>query len=344
MFSLFAFFELFKGWTTGRQSYIEAANIVMIVSLTLLLWWLQFRSLLDDLYLMASALLGQRAFTSIMENQISEVAISNASIWLVIDRFLKVYGPMFLYFSIALFFLFYMIYHYFQIKKIYEEDLIYSLQFCVAICIGIALMVGYFVIAEPIRAASYGLVFATILCGLFFYRERQRRGLITSITVIITIVCMLTIMTLYSSPLNGLPNSALSYGDKNGIDWILEYQDAEIPLVKEELSNYKYSEYHFEITNATNSHRVIEYSEIIRSHFGYNTNRTLGDSFAYLPDSQLYMMTTELMRLTPYAVSVDRRYRLKSFTDSDFIRLKNDPSVNLLYSNNEFEVWKIAVP
>ena len=344
MFSLFAFFELFKGWTTGRQSYIEAANIVMIVSLTLLLWWLQFRSLLDDLYLMASALLGQRAFTSIMENQISEVAISNASIWLVIDRFLKVYGPMFLYFSIALFFIFYMIYHYFQIKKIYEEDLIYSLQFCVAICIGIALMVGYFVIAEPIRAASYGLVFATILCGLFFYRERQRRGLITSITVIITIVCMLTIMTLYASPLNGLPNSALSYGDKNGIDWILEYPDAEIPLVKEELSINRYSEYYFGTTNATNYQFVIQYIEIIPSHFGYHTNSTLGDSFAYLPDSQLYMMTTEMMRLTPYAVSVDRRNRIKSFTDSDFIRLKNDPSVNLLYSNNEFEVWKIAVP
>ena len=48
------------------------------------------------------------------------------------------------------------------------------------------------------------------------------------------------------------------------------------------------------------------------------------------------MITTEMMKLTPYAVSVERRSQLKSFTDTDFIRLKNDPTVNLVYSSNEF--------
>jgi hypothetical protein len=344
MFSLFTFFELYKGWANGRRSNIEAANIVIIVSLTLALWWLQFRGVLDDIYTMVSVLMGQRAFTSILENQMTEVTTSNASIWLVIDRFVKVYGPTSLYFSISLIFIVYMMYQYFKNKRIFEDDLIYSLQFCMAICIGFALMTGYFVIAEPIRAAMYGLVFATILCGLFFYRERELGGIITSITVILTIVCMLTIMTLYYSPLNGSPNSALTYGDKNGFDWILEYLDAEMAIVKEELSNYKYSEYYFETKNTTNSRRVFEYTNIIPSHFGYNTYSTIGDSFAYLPDRQVYMITTEMMKLTPNAVPEDRRGQLKSFTDTDFIRLKNDPSLNLLYVSNKFEVWNIALP
>jgi len=344
IFSIFTFFELFKKWTTRQQSNIEAANIVIIVSLSLMLWWLQFRNLLNSIEMMVSAFLGQGTYTSIFESQVNTVMTSNVSIWLVIDRFVKFYGSIGIYFSISLFFLFYMIYQYIQNKKIYEIDFIYSSQFCVAVCVGIALMTGYFVIAEPIRAAMYGLVFTTILCGLFVYRERQLGGLIVLITVIITIVCMLTIMTLYSSPWIGQTSSALTYGDKNGIDWILEYQNAKIPLVKEERTNDKYAEYYFETTGANSSQYLIQYSLIIPSHFGYTTNRTIGDSFAYLPDNEVYMFTTEMMRLTPNAASVDRRSLVKSFTDTDFIRLKNDPTVNLIYLSNKFEVWNIAIP
>ena len=155
---------------------------------------------------------------------------------------------------------------------------------------------------------------------------------------------MLTIMSLHASPWVGAPNTAFTFGDKNGIDWIFEYQNAEIPVVKETESNYKYADYYFETTDTNNYHFVIEYTQIIPSHFGYNTNVTLGDSFAYLPDRHLNMMTTEMMRLTPNAVPEDRRSLLKSYTDTDFIRLINDPTVSLVYANNKFDVWNIALP
>ncbi len=353
LFSIFTCFELFKGWTTARQSNIEAANIVIIISLTLTLWWLQNRTALNTLQTIASALFEEGSYGSIFSHQISKVSTSNASIWLVIDRFLKVYGPICLYFSISLLFLCYLTYQYFKGRKLSETDFIYSLQFCVAICLGIALVTGYFVIAEPIRAASYGLVFATILCGLFFYRERHVGGLINSITVIITIVFILTIMTLHPSPWIGGTNPALTYGDKNGIDWILEYRNTGIPVVKEELPNNKYAEYYFE-TNSGNFQNLSEYNlfknlnkytyPIIPSHFGYATNRTMGDSFAYFPDKEVYMTTTELMKLAPNAVQEDRRSQVKSFTDTDFIRLQNDPTINLIYISNNFGVWNIAIP
>lgn len=344
MFSIFTFFELFKVWVTGRQSNIEAANIVIIISLTLVIWWLQFRDILYSLQDMTYELLEGQGARSIFKSQVNTVMTSNASTFEIIDRFMKIYGPACFYFSISLFFLFYIIYQYLQNEKIYEDDFIYSLQFCVAICIGIVLISGYFVIAEPIRAAMYGLIFATILCGLFFYRQRQLGGLITSLTVIITIVCMLTIITLYSSPWISGPNQALTYGDKNGIDWILEYRNAEIPIVSQEGSIYKYSNYYYESTNARIDQNLIEYNMIIPSNFGYMTNRTIGDSFAYLPNNEVYMITTEMMKLTPFAAPVERRSRVKSFTDTDFVHLKNDPSVNLVYSSNEFNGWNIAIP
>jgi hypothetical protein len=349
MFSIFIFFELFKGWVTAQRSNIEAANILLIVSLTLVLWWLQFRSILNTLERISYAFLGQGDHVSIIEHQMNVITTANVSIWLVIEIFIKTYGSICLYFSISLFFLLYIIYQYYQNKKIYEDDLIYLLQFCAAIFIGIAFLTGYFVIFEPIRAAMYGLILATILCGLFFYRlwcsalsKKRQLVLTTSVTLVLTLVCMLTMLALYSSPWISVPNSALTYEEKNGMDWILEYRDARIPVVRDEGSMYKYKNY-YESMNARNKKNLIEYGNI-PSNFGYMTNRTTGDSFADLPYKNVYMLTTEKMKLAPYAVSVDRRNRSKWFTDSDFIRLKNDPSVNLVYSGNEFGVWNVVIP
>jgi hypothetical protein len=148
---------------------------------------------------------------------------------------------------------------------------------------------------------------------------------------------------MYPSPWIGETNPALTFGDKSGNDWILEYRNIEIPIVKEELSNYKYAMYYFETTKSKKSQNLMEYNRSIPSHFGYSTNRTVGDSFAYLPDNKVYMITTEIMKLAPYAVSVDRRSRLKSFVNSDFIRLKNDPTVNSVYSGYKVEVWNIDI-
>ena len=161
MFSIFTCFELFKNWATGSLSNIEAGNFVIIVSLTFALWWLQFRQLLGNLETMVAAILGEVGYVSIIDTQVNIAKFSDASIWLVIERFIKMYGALTLYFSISLFFLLYMIYQYFQYRKIYEDDLIISLQFCVALLIGIALLFGYFIIAEPIRAAMFAIIIAT---------------------------------------------------------------------------------------------------------------------------------------------------------------------------------------
>ncbi len=350
MFSLFVVFEVIKKWTTHRQLKTEAANILIIISLTLVLWWLKFRSVLGTLERISFALLGQTTHLSIINSQMNAISTADISFALVVERFVKTYGPISLYFAISLFFLVFIIYQYARNREISEDDFILSLQFCVALIIGIALITGYFVIAEPIRAAMYALIFATILCGLFFYRvwisfrsKKWLAGLSISIILLMTVVSILTILALYSSPWISLPNTALTYEDKNGNDWILEYQDAKIPVIKEESSNNGYAEYFFEITNSTDSQNLVDYTYIIPTDFGYGTNRTLGESFSYLPSKKAYMITTDLMKMTPYALPPDRRARIKSFTDPDFERLTSDPSVNHLYSDNGFGVWSVNI-
>lgn len=351
IFFIFALYEFLKRWksVTSHKNFI-AINIVAIVSVTFSFWLIQFRSLLNTLQKIVSALVGQGTYTSILEYQVNLLTTSSASIWLVIDRFIKIYGSICTYFFISLLFLSYTIYQYYRYKSINENDLIYSLQFCVATFVGIALITGFFVIFEPIRALMYGIIFATIMCGLFFYRicfspqsGKRKIGLIISITMTILIVCMLSMLTLYSSPWISGTSTALTNGDKKGIDWILEYRNPDIPIVKNEESIRPYLNYYHGSTNARNFQKFIEYTNIIPSNFGYNKNTLISDSFAYLPDNEVYMITTELMKLTPYAIPVDRRDLLKSYTNSDFMHLMNDPSVNLLYSNNNFGVWNINI-
>jgi len=348
MFSIFTFFELFKGWATGWRSNVDAANIAIIVSLTLVLWWLQFRSIVNSLQKMSSALFGVGSHVSIIDYNVDVISTSKVSVWQVIELFIKYYGSICLYFLISLVFLVYLIYQFYQNKEISAGDFMYSLQFCVALFIGIALLTGYFVIFEPLRAAMYGLILATILCGLFLYRislseSKQRQlGFCALIIPLMTIVCMLAVLAIYQSPWTSTPNSAMTYGDKNGIDWILEYRNAAVPIVRDESTMEKYKNYYYASTNARTDEKFVEYRDI-PSDFGYFTNRTMGTSFAYLRDKNVYLITTEKLRLAPLALPVDRRIRAKWYTDSDFIRLRNDPSVNTIYSNDGFGVWNVHI-
>jgi len=297
---------------------------------------------------MSNALLGQGSHASILDYNVDAITTSQISVWDVIDIFIKTYGSIVIYLLISLLFLLYIFYQFYQNRKISEDDFIYSFQFCVAVVIGIALLTGYFVIFEPLRAAMYGLILATILCGLFFFRlwssvsKKRQQGLSISITLVMTIVCMLAMLAIYQSPWISTSNMALPYEDKNGIDWILDYRSAEIPVIREEGTMSKYKNYYYESENIKNDEKFIELRDI-PSNFGYMTNRTIGDSFAFLRYKNVYLVTTEKMKLAPYAVSPERRSRSKWYRDPDFIRLQMDPSVNRIYSSNEFGVWNIHI-
>lgn len=352
MFSTFVFYELFKGWKNGPHPHkIVALNVVTIISITFFFWFVHFRYFLNTTRSIISALIGDSAPRIIFDYQMN--MISNISVFQKIEFFIKLYGSITVYFFISFLFLLLIIKQYYQFKKIYENDFIYAMQFCVATFVMIALTFGFFVIFEPIRAASYGIVFATIICGLFFYRifyanksEKRKLSLMISMTVILSIICLLAMLNVYYSPWNSGTgfNTALPYVDKNGIDWILEYRDTEIPIVKldEPMSQYS-NYYYYKSKNVKNCQNLIEYTKDIPSNFGYNTESAIGNTFAYLPENTVYMVTTEKMKMTPYAVPVEKRYQLKWFMDKDFFRLKNDPTVNLVYSSNGFGVWNINI-
>lgn len=354
IFLLFTFFIfiLFELWSRRRDvshhGNIVAINIITLLFVSFSFWFIQFRQLLNSGRKILNALLGQYEATTIIEYQMEMINTADASIWLIITYYVKVYGPITLYFLISFLFVLYLIRNYYRQNKIDVKDFIYIIQFFGALCIGIFMTLCYTIIFEPIRAASYGIFFASIICGIFIYRignsiqtVKQKMRYAFSLAVIMTLVCMLCIFNVYSSPWKNSPNTALSYGEKNGINWILEYREDGTPLVREDAGMIKYSNYYYEALSSRDRINVQEYIGIIPSHFGYDTMNTVSETFAYLPEKKVYMITTEMMKMVPYAVPVERRPRLKQFWDADFNRLKNDPNINLIYSNNEIGVWNL---
>jgi hypothetical protein len=54
------------------------------------------------------------------------------------------------------------------------------------------------------------------------------------------------------------------------------------------------------------------------------------------------MITSEIIRKSYLAVPKNRRLLIPRYLDDDFKKLGDDPTVNKLYLNGEFEVWSIV--
>lgn len=348
MFSIFALFKIFYHGLTGiYKSNNVAMNIAFISFSTFSLWYIQHMSLMQTSERVFSSIFGDSNADTILNYQMNVLSASDASPWLVAERFIKYYGPVSLYIFISLIFVMYSVFNYYRNGKIHTQDTIYSIHFIAAIFIGALLVMENLVIFEPIRAVSYCLIFSTILCGLFFYRlyesrieNNKNRDISFGITLIIGTVCILSILSLFPSPWIGAVNPAFTLAEKQGSDWTIK-NNINTPVLTEEVTNIKYINYYNENIQNHYLQESIIYSREIPSHFGYNETWPLAKSLANLNEGTLFMVTTDLMEMAPYAVPSDRRDRMKWFTDSDFNLLKQDPTVDFIYSNVGYNVWRI---
>lgn len=353
LFSLiiFLFYEILRGGSAPSQPLkIVSVNIISILIIALSFWFIHFRSLLNTTRKIIQALIGENDTTTIAEYHINLINTADASIWQIIEYYIKLYGPITIYFLISFIFILYLIIQYYQFNKIQKTDMVYSFQFLGALLIGVAMILIYFVIIEPIRAAAYGILFASLIFGIFNFRiwssiksGKQKILYTLFLATLLSFICMLCIFNVYSSPWKSSANTALSYGDKYGINWLLEYREEKIPIIREDSGMKKYSNYYYTAMSVRENTNILEYPGIIPSNFGYQTTKTISKTFAYLPYNKVYMVTTGMMKMLPNAVPRERRDRLKKFEDSDFIRLQNDPEAKLIYSNNGLGIWSIDI-
>lgn len=336
------------------KSHLTYLTLILTVSFST--WYLSFSGILRSF---------GKVFSAIFESSDTEtLAGRNADMlaseitggidpFYVIKLFILNYGSIGLYLFVGMLCTLLVI-NTIRMKKNSGIELYVSVIYLMALFIGFSFLVKDFILGSIIRAFSPAIVMSMILIPLVLSdllsklpSKGEYKYYLSFISLGLVIVIIISLFTVYPSPIVSLPSQHMTSMEKTGLDFFIQYRDDAYPvLLGENVLGYKkyemfYSERYYDMNNDAKA--SIDYLSILPTHYGYRTYTTLSemlDSGGY--SREYYHLSTELNRQTHYAVPEERRELLPTYTYEDTERLKRDPSINLLYSNSEFEAWIIS--
>jgi hypothetical protein len=204
----------------------------------------------------------------------------------------------------------------------------------------------FFFVGSPggyVRYYPYVIIFSTFLVGLLFYQIKNnvkstinKYHISKLIYILFAIIVVLSILSIYDSPLQGEDNQQVTRMEFIGMKWTFEYRNDNLNI--EELqgtSQYRfYSAIYGNIENAKN----IRYkqNQMVDPHFGYDNNDSLGDQYK----ADAYLIISKISRIH-YQVLYPNWEEAQLFTNIDFEKLEYDKTISNIYSNNEFDTYYI---
>ena len=170
--------------------------------------------------------------------------------------------------------------------------------------------------------------------------------LLSSITL--TSFWVIGILGIYQSPWVLQPNFQITTEDVKGTDWF--FQNKRIEVLYSTMGYIPTLPYYSlgnivahsrEDIRQSNSQMMKNYESVLPIGFGYNRFSTIGEA---LQESRYLILTKRfyLINSDPLNfkwLTVDPRIFTPGFQSEDFEKLDNDPSVEKLYSNGEFDIF-----
>ena len=254
--------------------------IYLILSIVAFIaWTFSFYRALGDIRRIFNSFLYETVRAPIVEKYVNILNIANLDILQTAQIFFNRYGPIFIYFSISIICLFFVLKR-IRNRKIKYLEISYSIQFFAGIALAVIFLFGDFIEYDPIRVSRYAILMATILCGIVTYeiinrtRRKINRGLIVaSLVFMICLVSILGIFNIYTSPYTSSSNAQLTHMEKNGINWFLENRNKNISLITGVFFLEKNEIYYFGRESAFyNKGKFVK--DMIPTHFGYDENKT----------------------------------------------------------------------
>jgi len=121
--------------------------------------------------------------------------------------------------------------------------------------------------------------------------------------------------------------------DMYGMEWSLKNKDFNDPYIEITCPPYRFADAIFGMNYRMQRSDIEIITEKVPNHFNYPNKLYFGENY---PSDRYFVLTMfdKIIYLTVY-LPVGR------FNENDFIRLKNDPSVEYLYNNGECDVYYI---
>jgi len=280
----------------------------------------------------------------IFDAQVSMIQSSGASVEHVIKIFILTYGSIFFYQILGLICILIVIVH-LRRKNAYTIETLGCVLYIFGLVIATLFLTNDMILNEPVRAAGIAILMSMIFIPVVLYRvisefssKTAQKVVYASLSSAFVIIITLSLLTVFSSPIISSPSWHMTYMESEGLNWFFDNHENDIPALLMSQTYYnKYEMYHSGKNEQTNSMKTsTQYERLIPNHFGYDTYTKLGESLGF---GKYYYISTELNRQHHLPLPQERRELFKKVTSTDFERLKQDNSINLLYSNGEFESW-----
>lgn len=255
--------------------------------------------------------------------------------------FTVLYGPSFLYLTIAGIWSLIVVFKVFLGKKQDMFKIILSSIFLVlCLIIPIFLLKGFIISFSVFRVLKYPLLISFIIIGScllirYVNNKDYKKVLIPLFIIIIVFPVTFSIFSAYNSPIVFGHNYQVTKEDFSGMDFLFEYRDDNKQIMETMPRSYQTRFGAFLLGKKSYRNIRSGYSENILPplHFGYNKNNMLGKT--YRDDN--YIILTKLAEI--YYPNVYPKYKINwRYNNEDFLKLMNDPSVNQVYNNGDLKI------
>jgi len=357
----------------NTNRYSTAITLIFILAISFFTWYTSQESGLHAIKVIYQSL-AYGSEWSIATNYLSTLSMANLTVLQTIRFFVLRYGTIIIYTVTAFLCLWIITKKFVFSRKIKELEVLYGMQLVAAFITAGAMIVGNFIVANPIRSMRYFLMITAILNGLVIYlmleqskkqkiknnqkpklllpvgkykfnfdkkrkiRFNKRIFLPSLITILLFFSSAICISNVYPSPIIWQPNNQFTHMNFAGSAWITESRDITIQTLQDVGVNLWRMEHYTNGIKMGNIRMKVE-SLPIPTHFGYDeNNNTLLKVFNH---TNMYMITTENARQAVNAFPKNIQPKVTQFTPNDLNKLNSDITVSKVYDNREVEVWWI---
>ncbi|MDN7026095.1 hypothetical protein FGU65_14595 [Methanoculleus sp. FWC-SCC1] len=347
IFAVFGITNLLVRRIGGRDALASEPGVryfALVIILGLFTWLNPFEGLDWKMRAVLEGLVGESTGIASYYGGLAEQA--NLSLAGVAQIALNQYGQVLVYF-IAAYIALVLVAGLIIKGKARRYEVYYAVQVLAAGLFSVVMVIGYFIEFEPVRVVRYAAVVIPVLCGYVFYhkfrvirRPNTQVLFLGLIFFFIAAASIFGVFNVYFSPTIVKANAQLTQAELDGVVWYFDRADLATPLLATDLPLGRYEMYHFGYGTPEHFNRP-QLDLYLPSHFGYDTNETLRASL----DARraVYLITTETNRQTHLVYPETVRPQVHQYTDPDFVRLSDDPTVDKSYTNGEFMAWYLYV-